>query len=91
MVQAASVEAALVPKACGDQSPILETEHPAGVTPGQLEIARVVQLANELHDRGQAKAVERTLSTQPCVRLRRSVGAQRKESPTPGLRVTKPR
>ena len=53
-------EAALVRIACGDQATILETEHASGGTPGQFEIARVVQLANELHDCGQAKAVERT-------------------------------
>ena len=42
----------------GYQSPVVEAEHTACGPLGQFEIAGVVELADELNDRGQADADE---------------------------------
>jgi hypothetical protein len=51
-------EAAGFSKICGDQVAVVEVEHAVRRALGQFQAARVAQLADELHDRGQADAVE---------------------------------
>ena len=82
-------EAAQIPKRRGDQSAVLETEHPAGRISGQLEIAGVVQLTDELHDGGQAKAAERSFQLNHVFEFVGALVRNAKDPPRPGLRVTK--
>jgi hypothetical protein len=44
----------------GNQAAVVEVEHAMSRAPGQFEAARMAQLANELDDRRQPDAAERT-------------------------------
>jgi hypothetical protein len=54
-------DAVLVAVAGRHESTVVEAEHGPSVTAGDLQIASVAQLADELHEGGQANTAERTL------------------------------